>query len=61
MREIKDFWRVALLISTLLRAPDIDFSQDSANNGYDLERRTQTYAAVESAVVTLGIKEEADL
>ncbi|XVF63298.1 hypothetical protein PTKIN_Ptkin09bG0076700 [Pterospermum kingtungense] len=54
LREIQDYWRVALLVSTLLYPTDIDFSQDILDKNFQLEKRTDLFVSVENAIVKLG-------
>ncbi|OMO76804.1 hypothetical protein CCACVL1_15410 [Corchorus capsularis] len=53
LREIKDFWRVALLMSTLLYDPTDD---DITNRHFlQLDKRKDLFVSVENAVVKLGL------
>ena len=53
LRQIKDFWRVALLMSTLLY-PSTDLARDS-NGHLDLDRRKEIFLSVESTITELGL------
>lgn len=50
LREMKELWRVALLISTL------SYPQVSAFNKDDLHRRKEKYMGVESLITDLGLE-----
>ncbi|XP_058204129.1 CCA tRNA nucleotidyltransferase, mitochondrial [Rhododendron vialii] len=56
LREIKDFWRVALLASVLLYPTNIDDTKDSSAEQFQLEKRSQTYKIVENAITDLGLE-----
>ena len=53
LRQIKDFWRVALLMSTLLD-PRTGLACDS-NGHFDLDRRKEIFSSVESTITELGL------
>ncbi|KAB2635563.1 CCA tRNA nucleotidyltransferase 2 [Pyrus ussuriensis x Pyrus communis] len=55
LREIKDFWRVALLMSTLLYPPNIDCTEDLLSKNFELERRRSLFKAAEDAIFKLGL------
>ncbi|GAV65734.1 PolyA_pol domain-containing protein [Cephalotus follicularis] len=61
LREIKDFWRVSLLISSLLHSYDIDCTLDCLNKQMLLDKKRDLYKAVEKAIVSLGLEEVWDL
>ncbi|GLT71196.1 hypothetical protein SLA2020_432300 [Shorea laevis] len=61
LREIKDFWRVALLLSTLLYPADTNYTQDMLNKHFELEKRRDLFVTVENAIVKLGPDEVWDL
>ncbi|XP_039003191.1 tRNA nucleotidyltransferase cca2-like isoform X2 [Hibiscus syriacus] len=61
LREIKDFWRVALLVSTLLYHSDIDCSQDIIGDHFQLDKRKGIFVSVENAIVKLGLEKVWDL
>ncbi|KAL4278703.1 hypothetical protein GQ457_03G031360 [Hibiscus cannabinus] len=61
LREIKDFWRVALLMSTLLYPTDIDCSQDIIDRHFQLDKRKGIFESVENAIVKLGLEKVWDL
>ncbi|XVE66833.1 hypothetical protein DITRI_Ditri08aG0111400 [Diplodiscus trichospermus] len=61
LKEIKDFWRVALLISTLLYPTDIDCTQDIIDQNFQLDKRKDLFVSVESAIVKLGLEKVWDL
>lgn len=52
LREIKDFWRVALLMSTLLY--EIDSNEDLLNKNFQLEKLKNIFKAAENTVIELG-------
>lgn len=52
LRQIKEFWRVALLMSTLLY-PVGDHNSDSGGH-FDLDRRREIFSRVESTIYELG-------
>ncbi|KAG5556698.1 hypothetical protein RHGRI_007088 [Rhododendron griersonianum] len=56
LREIKDFWRVALLASVLLYPTNIDDTKDSSAGQFQLEKRSQTFKIVENAITDLGLE-----
>ncbi|GLU16385.1 hypothetical protein SLE2022_328220 [Rubroshorea leprosula] len=60
LREIKDFWQVALLLSTLLYPADVNYTQDKLNKHFELEKR-KLFATVENAIVKLGLEKVWDL
>lgn len=53
LRQIKDFWRAALLMSTLLY-PVTDHTSDSSGC-FDLERRRDIFLRVETSIDELGL------
>ncbi|KAM7279139.1 hypothetical protein ACFE04_006273 [Oxalis oulophora] len=55
LREIKEFWRVALLISLLIYPSDVDCTQDYLNKQVDLDKKRDLYKAIESRIVELGL------
>lgn len=54
LREIKDFWRPALLLSTLLYYNDIDSTSSSFEQS-KLDKRIVLFNQVENAVTTQGM------
>lgn len=56
LRELKDFWRVALLMSTLVYPRNIDCTEDLLNKNFELERRISLFKAAEDAILKLGIR-----
>lgn len=52
LREINDFWRVALLISTLLYK--IDSTENLLNKNCQLDELRDLFKAAESSIVGLG-------
>lgn len=61
LREIKDFWRVALLISTLLYPTGTECSQDIIDKHFQLDKRKNIFVSVDNAIVKLGLEEVWDL
>lgn len=53
LREIKDFWRVALLIS-ILSYPEAETAADIHNKQDELHRRKEKYIKVERSITDLG-------
>ncbi|KAF7820081.1 putative CCA tRNA nucleotidyltransferase 2 isoform X1 [Senna tora] len=53
LRELKEFWRVALLISTLLHPIDIDDTEDVH---LQLCKRRDLFKTVENTIVKLGLE-----
>ncbi|XP_060197998.1 tRNA nucleotidyltransferase cca2-like [Lycium barbarum] len=56
LREIKEFWRVALLLSMQLYPVDIVSCTSFSNEDFDLDKRNGLFKAVENAVRTLGLE-----
>lgn len=54
MREIKDFWPVALLMATLLYPSNVDYTEDLLNRHFELERRKELFDLVYNEIVKLG-------
>ncbi|KAK0607548.1 hypothetical protein LWI29_016508 [Acer saccharum] len=61
LREIKDFWRVALLISTLLYPTDVDCTQDILGKNFQLAKRRDLFMEVENAIIKLGLEKVWDV
>ncbi|KAK0577476.1 hypothetical protein LWI29_033443 [Acer saccharum] len=61
LREIKDFWRVALLISTLLYPIDVDCTQDILSKNFQLDKRRDLFTEVENAIIKLGLEKVWDV
>ncbi|KAM1759915.1 hypothetical protein EV2_002885 [Malus domestica] len=55
LREIKNFWRVALLMATLLYPPNNDCTEDLLSKNFELERRRALFIAAEDAILKLGL------
>lgn len=51
LREIKDFWRVALLISILLHPIDVSDTEDEYSR---LGKQRDLFKAVENSIIKLG-------
>ncbi|OAY23731.1 tRNA nucleotidyltransferase cca2 isoform X1 [Manihot esculenta] len=56
LRDIKDFWRVALLISTLIYPINVDSSKDFLEKQYQLDKRIELFKTVEDAITKLGLE-----
>ncbi|KAI3899673.1 hypothetical protein MKW92_022324 [Papaver armeniacum] len=56
LREIKSFWRVALLISTLSYPVDFDRAEVSEDKQLELGLRRNLFTTVGSAIVRLGLE-----
>ncbi|KAL3324167.1 hypothetical protein AABB24_038379, partial [Solanum stoloniferum] len=56
LREIKEFWCVALLLSMQLHPVDIVSSTSFSNEDFELDKRSGLFKTVESAVRTLGLE-----
>ncbi|XP_031394580.1 tRNA nucleotidyltransferase cca2 isoform X2 [Punica granatum] len=57
LRDIKDFWRVALLISMLSYPSDVGCSEDSLDNSkHPIEKRREAFKVVEDAIFRLGLE-----
>ncbi|KAJ0086363.1 hypothetical protein Patl1_07803 [Pistacia atlantica] len=61
LREIKDFWRVALLMSILLYPGDVDHTDDILNKHFQLDKRRDLFEAVENAITKLGLEKQQKL
>ncbi|KAK3230436.1 hypothetical protein Dsin_002317 [Dipteronia sinensis] len=61
LREIKDFWRVALLISTLLYPINVDCTQDILSKNFQLDKRRELFTEVENAIIKLGLEKVWDV
>ncbi|XP_022858167.1 putative CCA tRNA nucleotidyltransferase 2 isoform X2 [Olea europaea var. sylvestris] len=56
LREIKEFWRAALVLSMLLRAAIIVCSTNSSNNEYELDKKVELFNRIEKAILELGLE-----
>ncbi|KAJ4837336.1 hypothetical protein Tsubulata_037776 [Turnera subulata] len=56
LREIKDFWRVALLISTMLYPTNTSSTQYFLDKQFQLDKRRDLFKAVEDAIIKLGLE-----
>ncbi|KAJ4701094.1 CCA tRNA nucleotidyltransferase [Melia azedarach] len=61
LREIKDFWRVALLTSTLLYPTDVDHTDDILNKRFELDSKRDLFQAAEDTITKLGLDKVWDL
>ncbi|XP_049344753.1 tRNA nucleotidyltransferase cca2 isoform X2 [Solanum verrucosum] len=55
LREIKEFWRVTLLLSMQLHPVDIVSSTSFSNENFELDKSSGLFKSVENAVRTLGL------
>lgn len=53
--KLKEFWRVALLLSMLLHPVDVVSSTSFSNENFELDKSSGLFKTVENAVRTLGI------
>ncbi|KAG5575692.1 hypothetical protein H5410_055826 [Solanum commersonii] len=56
LREIKEFWRVTLLLSMQLYPVDIVSSTSFSNENFELDKSSGLFKTVENAVRTLGLE-----
>ncbi|XP_023540068.1 putative CCA tRNA nucleotidyltransferase 2 [Cucurbita pepo subsp. pepo] len=56
LREIKDFWPVALLLATLLYPANVDYTEDLLNRRFELEKRTELFDVAYNEIVKLGLQ-----
>ncbi|XP_039171973.1 tRNA nucleotidyltransferase cca2 isoform X3 [Eucalyptus grandis] len=56
LREVKDFWRVALLIALLAYPSPIGCSEDAMFKHTELDKRKKVFQAVENAILKLGLE-----
>ncbi|XP_058087830.1 tRNA nucleotidyltransferase cca2 isoform X2 [Magnolia sinica] len=54
LRQIKDFWRAALLISTLLY-PDVDDAEKFLAQHFELDQRREWFKRVENSIMELDL------
>lgn len=54
LREMKDFWRVALLISMLSYPADVAFCEDSSDGHQNSIMKGEVFKSVEKAILRLG-------
>ncbi|CAK7324841.1 unnamed protein product [Dovyalis caffra] len=54
LREVKEFWRVGLLIATMLYPSDADSTQDFFDKQFQLDKRRDSFKAAEDAIIKLG-------
>ncbi|CAI0554435.1 unnamed protein product [Linum tenue] len=55
LREVKDLWRIALLISTMLHPSDLASSSKEDNGKPELDKRKDLFKAAEAAILELGL------
>ncbi|OVA05306.1 Poly A polymerase [Macleaya cordata] len=56
LREIKGFWRVALLMSTLLYPIDFDLTEVSIDKHIELDKHRDLFSRVENTIIELGLE-----
>ncbi|XP_055833657.1 tRNA nucleotidyltransferase cca2 [Solanum dulcamara] len=56
LREIKEFWHVALLLSMQLYPVDIVLSTSFSNENFEMDKRSGLFKTVENAIRTLGLE-----
>ncbi|KAG8378419.1 hypothetical protein BUALT_Bualt08G0135400 [Buddleja alternifolia] len=56
LREIKDFWRAALVLSLLLHPHDICSSTNLSNEDTELNERGELFSRVENAILEMGLE-----
>ncbi|XP_059631938.1 CCA tRNA nucleotidyltransferase, mitochondrial [Cornus florida] len=56
LREIKEFWPAALLVSVLLCPDNIDCSIDSSEKHFELDKRRELFTTVKDAITRLGLE-----
>ncbi|KAK2967010.1 hypothetical protein RJ640_003366, partial [Escallonia rubra] len=56
LRDIKDFWRAALLLSTLLYPSELECPTRSAIEHFELDKRREIIMMIEKEVLTLGLE-----
>ncbi|KAK3036015.1 hypothetical protein RJ639_031188, partial [Escallonia herrerae] len=56
LRNIKDFWRAALLLSTLLYPSDLECPTQSAIEHFELDKRREIIMMIEKEVLKLGLE-----
>lgn len=55
LREIKEFWRAALVLSMLLRGAIIGCTTNSSNK-YELDKKRELFNRIEKAILELGLE-----
>ncbi|KAL3643204.1 hypothetical protein CASFOL_014019 [Castilleja foliolosa] len=61
LREIKEFWRAALLLSLLLYPEDIGLSKNLSIEDTELNERRELYHRIETAILEIGLDKVWDL
>ncbi|XP_011624323.2 putative CCA tRNA nucleotidyltransferase 2 isoform X2 [Amborella trichopoda] len=56
LRDIKEYWRAALLISTLLRCTVPDCTRSSIDGYSEVDQRVALYRRIEESIVELGLE-----
>ncbi|KAK6116657.1 hypothetical protein DH2020_049591 [Rehmannia glutinosa] len=61
LREIKEFWHAALVLSLLLYPEDIGLSKSSSVEDAELNNRRDLYNRIENAILEMGLEKVWDL
>ncbi|GER27513.1 CCA-adding enzyme [Striga asiatica] len=61
LREIKEFWRAALVLSLLLYPADIGLSENLSVEYTELNERIEIYNSIEKAILEMGLEKVWDL
>ncbi|CAA0827804.1 Polynucleotide adenylyltransferase family protein [Striga hermonthica] len=61
LREIKEFWRAALVLSLLLYPEDIGLSENLSVEDSELNGRIELYNSIEKSIVEMGLEKVWDL
>ncbi|KAK6116644.1 hypothetical protein DH2020_049607 [Rehmannia glutinosa] len=61
LREIKEFWRAALVLSLLLYPEDIGLSKSLSVEDAELNNRRDLYNRIENAILEMGLEKVWDL
>ncbi|XP_042488705.1 tRNA nucleotidyltransferase cca2 [Macadamia integrifolia] len=56
IRDIKSFWKVALMMSTLLYPSDHDQIKDFPVRHFELDKRKELFCSVENMIIELGLE-----
>ncbi|CAI9754313.1 unnamed protein product [Fraxinus pennsylvanica] len=56
LREIKEFWRAALVLSMLLHGANSGCTTNSSNKEYELDKKRELFNRIEKAILELGLE-----
>lgn len=56
LRDIKDLWHAALVLAVLLYPTELGCTENLSSELIELDRRRETYEAIQSAVLKLGLE-----